>query len=66
MQKVLVILGIVLLAAGLLWPWLLKFPLGRLPGDIMIDRPNFKFYFPFTTGIIISIVVSVILWLIKK
>ena len=66
MQKVLVILGIVLLAAGLLWPWLLKFPLGRLPGDIMIDRPYFKFYFPFTTGIIISIVVSVILWLIKK
>ena len=66
MQKTLIIIGIAILIMGLLWPWLGKLPLGRLPGDIIIDKPNMKLYFPITTMIIISIVISVILWLFRK
>jgi hypothetical protein len=66
MQKTLILLGIVILAVGLLWPWLGKLPIGRLPGDIIIDRPHLKVYIPITTMIIVSLVVSIILWLIKK
>jgi hypothetical protein len=66
MQRVLIILGLVLLLAGLLWPWLVKLPLGRLPGDIVIERPGLKVYFPITTMIVISLVVSFILWLFRK
>jgi hypothetical protein len=65
-QRLLIILGLILLAVGLLWPWLSKFGLGRLPGDIRIERDGFGFYFPLTTGLIISIVVSLILWLLRK
>ena len=66
MQKTLILLGIVILAVGLLWPWLGKLPIGRLPGDIIIDRPHLKVFIPITTMIIVSLVVSIILWLIKK
>jgi hypothetical protein len=66
MQRTLILLGIVILAVGLLWPWLGKLPIGRLPGDIIIDRPNLKVVIPITTMIIVSLVVSFILWLIKK
>jgi len=66
MQKTLIILGITILAIGLLWPWLGKLPLGRLPGDIVIDRPQLKIYIPVTTMILVSLVVSFILWLLKK
>jgi hypothetical protein len=66
MQKTLIILGIAILAVGLLWPWLGRLPIGRLPGDIIIDRPNLKIYIPITTMIVVSLVVSIILWLIKK
>jgi hypothetical protein len=60
-QKALIITGAVLLAIGLLWPWLLKLGLGRLPGDIVIEREGFVFYFPVTTMILISIIATV-LW----
>jgi hypothetical protein len=66
MQRVLIVLGLILLAVGLLWPWLTKLGLGRLPGDIRIERDGFGFYFPLTTGLIVSIVISVILWLLRK
>lgn len=66
MQRTLLILGIVLLVLGLLWPWLAKLPLGRLPGDIVIDKPGFKLFFPFTTMLLVSIVVSVILWFFRR
>lgn len=66
MQKTLILLGIAILAVGLLWPWLGKLPIGRLPGDIIIDRPHLKVYIPITTMIVVSLVVSIILWLIKK
>jgi hypothetical protein len=66
MQKTLILLGIAILAVGLLWPWLGKLPIGRLPGDIIIDRPHLKVFIPITTMIIVSLVVSLILWLIRK
>lgn len=66
MQKILIIIGILVIAAGILWPWLAKLPIGRLPGDIFIDKPGFKVYIPITTMILVSVVVSVILWLLKK
>jgi Protein of unknown function (DUF2905) len=61
-----VALGALLLAAGLLWPWLRKFPLFRLPGDIVIDRPGFKLFFPITTMLIVSALLSIIAWLMRK
>ncbi len=66
MQKTLIVIGVIVLLAGVLWPWLGKLPFGRLPGDIIVDRPGFRFYFPFTTMILVSVVISVILWLIRK
>jgi len=66
MQRTLIIIGIVILLIGLFWPWLGKMPFGRLPGDIVIDRPQFKFYFPVTTMILISLVLSLLLWLFRK
>ena len=66
MQRALILIGIVLVAVGLAWPLVGKLPLGRLPGDIVIDRPGFKLYFPLTTGILISLVVSLVTWLFRK
>lgn len=66
MQKTLVVLGLLLVLIGLAWPWLGKLPLGRLPGDIVVNRENFRFYFPLTTMIIVSILLSLIFWLFRK
>ncbi|MGH8761757.1 MAG: DUF2905 domain-containing protein [Nitrosospira sp.] len=62
MQRLLILLGLVLLLAGLAWPWLSKLPFGKLPGDIAIERENFSFYFPITTGLLVSLLLSVLLW----
>lgn len=51
---------------GLLWPWLTKFPFGRLPGDISIERENFHFYFPLTTSILLSLLLTLIFWWWRK
>lgn len=66
MQRPLIIIGIILLIAGILWPWLSRLGLFRLPGDIYVEKENMRFYFPITSAIIISIVISVILWFFKK
>ena len=66
MQQLLITLGILLLLLGIAWPWLAQFPWGRLPGDIHIERENFSFYFPLMTGLLISIVISLILWWTRK
>ncbi|MFO7813280.1 MAG: DUF2905 domain-containing protein [Pelovirga sp.] len=66
MQKILIITGLLVLIVGLLWPWLGKLPLGRLPGDIVIDKPGFKLFFPITSMLLVSGVVSVIMWLLRK
>lgn len=65
-QRLLIVLGLVILAVGVFWPWLGKLGLGRLPGDIAIKRDDFAFYFPITTSIIVSVVISLILWLFRK
>ncbi len=66
MQRLLIILGLTTLLAGLLWPWLGKLPLGRLPGDIIIQRENFRLYFPLTTGVVLSLVLTLLLWIFRK
>lgn len=66
MQRLLVLLGAALLAVGLFWPWLQKLPFGRLPGDIFIKREGFQFFFPLTTCILISIVLTLLFWLFRK
>lgn len=65
-QRFLIIAGLVLLVAGLAWPLLAKLGLGRLPGDIAIRKDGFGLYFPITTSIIVSIVLSVLIWLFRK
>ena len=62
MQRLLILLGLLLLLMGLAWPCLSKLPLGRLPGDITIERENFSFYFPLTTGLLVSVLLSLLLW----
>ena len=66
MAKWLITIGIVLLALGVLWPVLTKLGLGSLPGDFKIERKGYTFYFPLTTSIIVSAVISLILWLLRK
>ena len=66
MQRLLIDLGLLIAFVGMLWPWITKLPLGRLPGDLVIDRPGFKLFAPFTTMIILSLVVSLILWLLRR
>jgi hypothetical protein len=66
LSRVLIGLGLVLLAVGLLWPLIAKVGLGRLPGDIVIQRENFTFYFPLMTSIVLSVVLSLLLWLFSR
>jgi membrane protein implicated in regulation of membrane protease activity len=66
MQRFFIIAGIVLLALGLLWPLVVKLGLGRLPGDISVERDGFSFYAPITTSIIVSIVLSLLFWIFRK
>ena len=66
MARFLIIVGVILVGVGLAWPIIGKLGLGRLPGDIRIERDGFSFYFPITSGLIVSAVVSVVLWLLRK
>jgi hypothetical protein len=66
MNRFLVAIGTALVVAGLLWPWLKKLHLFHLPGDIVIDRPGFKFFLPITTMLIVSAVLSLIAWLMRR
>jgi hypothetical protein len=66
MNRLLITLGTILVIAGLLWPWLKRVPLFHLPGDIIIDRPGFKFMFPVTTMLIVSAILSLIFWLARR
>jgi len=65
-RQVLISIGVLLIVVGLAWPWLQKFGLFRLPGDIVIERQHFRFYFPITSMILISLVISLVLWLFRK
>ena len=66
MNKILVAIGITILIVGLLWPVISKVPFGKLPGDIAIKKEGFHLYFPITTMIVVSLVVSAVLWFFKK
>ncbi|HEY1877983.1 MAG TPA: DUF2905 domain-containing protein [Rhizomicrobium sp.] len=66
MSRLLVTLGVILVAAGLLWPWLARLGLGRLPGDIAIRGEHGGFYFPIVTCLVISLLISAIFWLIGR
>jgi hypothetical protein len=65
-NKSIIYIGILIIAVGLLWPWITKLPIGRLPGDFAIKKEGFQFYFPITTMVLISLVISLLLWLFKK
>ena len=66
MSRLLVVIGVVCIAVGIAWPWLTRIGLGRLPGDIRVEREGFGFFFPITTCIVISLVISLVLWLFRK
>ncbi|HEX4635073.1 MAG TPA: DUF2905 domain-containing protein [Rhizomicrobium sp.] len=66
MNRVLILIGMVLVAVGLLWPYLGRLGLGRLPGDIAIRTEHGGFYFPVVTCLVISLVLSLIFWLAGK
>jgi Protein of unknown function (DUF2905) len=65
-SRVLIVFGLTLVALGLLWPIIGKLGLGRLPGDIVIERENFRLYLPLVTSLLISVVLSLVLWLINR
>ena len=66
LSRWLIAIGLVLVVVGLLWPWLSKLGLGRLQGDIAIERGNFTSYFSIVTWLIVSIVLSVVFWLMNR
>ena len=66
LRRILIVAGIVLLVAGLLWPYLTRLGLGRLPGDIAIERQNFRFYFPVVTSLVVSVVLTLLFWLFRR
>ncbi|MCI0598916.1 MAG: DUF2905 domain-containing protein [Beijerinckiaceae bacterium] len=66
MSRTLILIGLILIAAGLLWPWIGRLGLGHLPGDIVVERENFSLYVPITTGLLLSVALTLILWLINR
>jgi DUF2905 family protein len=66
MPRVLIIAGLVLVAAGLFWPLAERLNLGRLPGDFVIGRGSFRLYLPLATSLLISVVLSLVLWLMRR
>ena len=66
MNRALIVLGVALVIVGLGWSWLRHVPLFRLPGDIVIERPGFKFFLPITTMLLISAVLSLIAWVLRR
>ncbi len=66
MSRILISIGLLLVLLGLIWPWLAKSGLGRLPGDLVIRRENFTFYFPITTSILLSLLLTLLLWLFRR
>ena len=65
-QRTLIIVGLGLVAVGLLWPWLGKLPLGRLPGDIVVRREQFTLYVPIASMVLLSLLFSLVLWLFRR
>jgi hypothetical protein len=66
MARFLIVLGLAILLIGLLWPYLSKLGLGRLPGDIVIERENVTLYIPLATCLLLSLVLSLIFWVANR
>lgn len=66
MGRILIIGGLAIVALGLLWPWLRRLGVGRLPGDIYVRGEHTSFYFPIVTCILISVVASLLFWLLRR
>jgi hypothetical protein len=66
MARFLIVLGLAILVIGLLWPYLSRIGLGRLPGDIVIERDNMYFYFPLVTCLLLSLLFSLVLWVVNR
>ena len=66
MSRTFILLGLILVAVGLLWPWIGWLRLGRLPGDIVVERQNFTLYFPITSGLLTSVALTLFLWLVNR
>jgi hypothetical protein len=66
MARFLIVLGLAILVVGLLWPYLGRFGLGRLPGDVVIERENVTFYFPLTTCLLVSVLFSLVFWVVNR
>jgi hypothetical protein len=66
LARFLIVLGLAILLLGLFWPYLSRIGLGRLPGDIMIERDNMTFYFPLMTCVLLSLLFSLVLWLVNR
>ena len=65
-SRLLISFGLALVALGLLWPVIDKIGLGRLPGDVVIERDNFRLYIPLATSLLVSVVLSLFLWLLNR
>ncbi len=66
MARFLIVLGLAILVIGLLWPYLSRIGLGRLPGDIVIERDNISLYFPLVTCLLLSLLFSLVLWVVNR
>ena len=66
MSRTLIVIGLAIAAVCFLWPWIGRLGIGRLPDDIWIERDNFTFYAPITTGVLVSLAISFILWLLTR
>jgi uncharacterized membrane-anchored protein len=66
MQRLLIAIGVLLVLVGFAWPWLSRLGLGRLPGDINVERDGWSFHFPLMTSVIVSLVLTLLLWLFRK
>jgi hypothetical protein len=66
MRALLIVAGAILLIAGVAWPLLTRLGLGRLPGDIVVERSNFRFYFPIVTSLLLSAILTLLVWLFRR
>jgi len=66
MRTLLILLGAILLVVGIAWPLITRLGLGRLPGDIVVERGNFRFYFPIVTSLLISAIITLVAWMFRR
>ncbi len=66
MNRWLLVAGLALIVAAVAWPWLSRIPFGRLPGDIHFHRDGFDFYLPLGTSVLVSLVLTLLFWLLRR